>query len=125
MATFVLQAITGAHTLTCLLCRNRSRRNRDAPNLPPQRTQIVRRGPRLGSEPGQLARAATSILRSFSIQPEPRLLLLQVDGLVLVAVDGVANLGRGLAEPGHPIGKETLFGAVGALGGVRGLIATA
>src|SRR5271168_515916 len=22
---------TGAHTLTCLLCRNRSRRNRDAP----------------------------------------------------------------------------------------------
>jgi len=26
-----LQAITGAHTLTCLLSRNRSRRNRDAP----------------------------------------------------------------------------------------------
>ncbi len=33
MATFVLQAITGAHTPTCLLCRNRSRRNRDAPTL--------------------------------------------------------------------------------------------
>ena len=31
MATFVLQAITGAHTPTCLLSRNRSRRNRDAP----------------------------------------------------------------------------------------------
>jgi len=45
----------------------------------------------------------------ISIQPEPGLLLLQVDGLVLVAVDGVANLGRGLAEPGHPIGKETLL----------------
>jgi len=33
LATFVLQAITGAHTPTCLLDRNRSRRNRDAPIL--------------------------------------------------------------------------------------------
>jgi hypothetical protein len=31
LATLFLQAITGAHTLTCLLSRNRSRRNRDAP----------------------------------------------------------------------------------------------
>src|SRR6202021_1314647 len=34
LATLFLQAITGAHTLTCLLSRNRSRRNRDAPIVP-------------------------------------------------------------------------------------------
>jgi hypothetical protein len=51
-----------------------------------------------------------------SILSEKELLLFQVDGLVLVAVDGVANLGRGLAQPGLPVGEERLFGALGALG---------
>jgi len=53
------------------------------------------------------------------------LLLFQVDALVFVAGDGGANLGRGLACLGHPVGEKAFPGAGVALGAVRCLVATA
>ena len=54
--------------------------------------------PRVGCEPEQLARAAASILRFNSEDVAAGLLLVEVDALVLMAGDGRANLGRGLAQ---------------------------
>ena len=53
------------------------------------------------------------------------LLVFQVDGLVFVAVDGLADLGRRLAELGLLVSEQPFFGAGGALSAVQSLETTA
>ena len=127
MATLFLQAITGAHTLTCLLSRIRSRRNRDAPI-----ERYIFRCSKMqrGCEPGNW------LMLHFLFYAESELagptgcvavssLLFQVDGLVVVAGDASANVGYAFACFCLAVGVEGLFGAGGALGAVQALIAAA
>src|ERR1035437_10339010 len=74
-------------------------------------------------EPGQLALLLLPFYAN-SCFAAARLLLLQIDALVLVADNGGANLRGSLAQLGLLVSKEAFLGAVGTLRAVRGLIAT-
>src|ERR1035437_22880 len=74
-------------------------------------------------EPGQLALLLLPFYAN-SCFAAARLLLLQINALVLVADNGGANLSRSLAQLGLLVSKEAFLGAVGTLRAVRGLIAT-
>jgi len=86
LATLFLQAITGAHTLTCLLSRNRSRRNRDAPIFHPN-DEDLSPGTRVGmsAEPtGACCMALFYANFSFQVLRQGRF---EARGAVLLGVD--------------------------------------
>jgi hypothetical protein len=133
LATFVLQAITGAHTPTCLLSRIRSRRNRDAPIcwavywmiqpahrvraganwlvlLPPFYAKMIPSN-RLSRDPG---------VKDSNLEPQRRLLLFEVDALVLMPRNGCPDLLRRLAQLRLLVGEKAFLGARRAFSAVQG-----